>query len=82
MSYKYTFYFFTCYHCSAIYYSVYKIKSKKCLSCKRTFQFKNSNKTKLKLTIQEAIKLLQYLKKKKIESESFDFKEEIELLRK
>jgi transcription elongation factor Elf1 len=65
MPYLQKFYFFRCYHCGAWHYSNKKIKTKKCLKCNRSFQFKNSAKFSKNCLYSTAIKIIKELKAQK-----------------
>ncbi|MBY9002486.1 MAG: DUF1922 domain-containing protein [Candidatus Lokiarchaeota archaeon] len=64
------YFFFRCYHCGEWYYTNKIIKTKKCVRCNRTFQFKNATKTSRICSIKEAILIVKQLKGKR-EMESF-----------
>jgi hypothetical protein len=64
MPYVQKFYFFRCYHCGEWSYSNKVIKTKKCVKCNRSFQFKNSSKFSKTVTLQSAIKIIKNLKMK------------------
>lgn len=64
MPYAQKFYFFRCYHCGEWTYSNKVIKTKKCVKCNRSFQFKNSSKFSKTVTHQSAIKIIKDLKMK------------------
>jgi hypothetical protein len=64
MPYIQKFYFFRCYHCGEWSYSNRVIKTKKCVKCNRSFQFKNSSKFSKTVTLQSAIKIIKNLKMK------------------
>ena len=57
-------FFFRCTNskCGAWYVSRKRIKSKKCIFCNKTFQFKHSRKFKQKCTDLEAVAIIKYLK--------------------
>jgi len=57
-----THWFFRCIHCGMWYSSRKPIKTKKCVFCHRTFQFKKSSKFTKKCTDREAVVILQFLK--------------------
>jgi hypothetical protein len=59
------YFFFRCYHCGEWYYAKMNIKSKKCVRCNRTFQFKNSTKFSRNCSIKEAILIIKQLKGKR-----------------
>jgi len=63
------FYFFRCYHCGQWYYVNKIIKTKKCIYCNKSFQFKKSAKFSKFCTLQQAILIIKELKSK-IESET------------
>ncbi|MCJ7646999.1 MAG: DUF1922 domain-containing protein [Candidatus Lokiarchaeota archaeon] len=54
--------FFRCYHCGEWYYTKKMIKTKKCVTCNRTFQFKSSTKFSRICSIKEAILIIKQLK--------------------
>ncbi|MHA1271864.1 MAG: DUF1922 domain-containing protein [Promethearchaeota archaeon] len=60
------YYFFRCYHCGNWFYTNRIIKTKKCVFCNRSFQFKNSIKFSKICSGYEAIRLIQELKKRDI----------------
>ena len=59
------YFFFRCYHCGEWYYTKKFIKTKKCVRCNRTFQFKNSTKFFRVCSIKEAILIVKQLKGKR-----------------
>ncbi|MHA1671005.1 MAG: DUF1922 domain-containing protein [Promethearchaeota archaeon] len=64
------YFFFRCYHCGEWYYTKRRIKTKKCVRCNRTFQFKISTKISHECSIKEAVLIVKQLKGKR-EMESF-----------
>ncbi len=59
------YFFFRCYHCGEWYYTKKFIKTKKCVRCNRSFQFKNSTKYSRICSIKEAILIVKQLKGKR-----------------
>lgn len=69
MSYNQKYFFFRCYHCGQWYYVNRIIKTKKCVHCNKSFQFKNATKISKICTLKQAIAIVKELKNK-IQNES------------
>jgi hypothetical protein len=64
MSYTQKFFFFRCYHCGQWYYVNKIIKTKKCVHCNKSFQFKKAAKFSKDSTLYQAIAIVKELKYK------------------
>jgi len=64
------YYFFRCTSCGAWYYTKKRLKTKKCIKCNKTFQFKQSAKFSKVCNRIDAIAYIQALKKKDVEEKS------------
>ena len=80
MGFKQQHYFFHCYHCGEVFYSTKKIKRKKCLKCRRSFQV-NDYKV-LKITPKHAVQLLQFIKTERGKDKDFNYKIVIKQIKK
>ena len=58
------YYFFRCTFCGMWYYTNKIIKTKKCLKCNHSFQFRKSTKFSKKCSIESAIVILKEFKSK------------------
>lgn len=78
MPYKWKYIFFNCTHCGEVYYTKVDLAYKRCLKCNRKFPYKNSIKISISLTQEQAIQLIQEIKKLKAEKSHLDLRELIE----
>ena len=58
------YYFYRCIHCGEWYYSIGRIKRKKCWKCNHSFDFDKSSKFRQNCTSIGAISIIKELKKK------------------